>query len=47
MSVWNELTNARNDVAHASMRPNPTPAETLASNIHGLWRELKELLLKT
>ncbi|BDG17588.1 TIGR02221 family CRISPR-associated protein [Thermus brockianus] len=46
-TLWNDLTNARNDVAHASMRPNPTPAETLARNIHGLWRELKELLLKT
>lgn len=40
-SLWNDLANARNDVAHAGMRPNPTPARTLEGNIRGLWDRLK------
>ncbi|GLV48957.1 hypothetical protein TJA_20600 [Thermus sp. LT1-2-5] len=45
--LWNDLANARNDVAHAGMRPNPTPARTLEGNIRGLWAKLKEVIFSS
>lgn len=42
--LWNQLADLRNDVAHAGMRPNPTPAETLERGLADLWKKLKEAL---
>ncbi|WP_053043540.1 TIGR02221 family CRISPR-associated protein [Thermus filiformis] len=42
--LWNDLTDLRNDVAHASMRPGPTPARTLEAGMHKVWNQVQEHL---
>lgn len=42
--LWNELADLRNDVAHAGMRFNPTPAKTLEQKLDTLWKKIKEAL---
>lgn len=42
--LWNDLADLRNDVAHAGMRPIPTPAKTLEGKLESLWLEVKKAL---
>ncbi|GAA6751818.1 hypothetical protein Thermus77412_23590 [Thermus antranikianii] len=42
--LWNELSDLRNDVAHAGMRPNPTPAKTLEMRLREVWKRVKGAL---
>jgi len=39
--LWNELTDIRNDILHASMRKSPTPAESLQRRIQALWPRVR------
>ncbi|WP_297715551.1 TIGR02221 family CRISPR-associated protein [Thermus sp.] len=42
--LWNDLANLRNDIAHAGMRKDPTPAQTLAANLKDLWQRLRQVM---
>lgn len=42
--LWNELTDIRNDILHASMRKSPTPAESLQRRIQALWPRVRAVV---
>lgn len=45
--LWQELADIRNDIAHASMRKQPTPAGSLEERIRQVWPKVQEWVLGT
>ncbi|MCX7983505.1 MAG: TIGR02221 family CRISPR-associated protein [Bacteroidetes bacterium] len=42
--LWSKIVNYRNDINHAGMKKNPTPAQTLISNIKNLCSEISKFM---
>jgi hypothetical protein len=43
-SLWDKITNIRNDIAHAAMRAQPLPSQSLAQQIREVCDEVQRLI---